>query len=246
MIFGRCVPGGSQTICGKVVHLEASKTDEHGCAVHEECYLAKVVLTNDRSYDEDTTGDPKRIGTAAPKNEDHQIDPTNSILKPTQILSSLAILNISLAGSAQTTCPVVGRPQPTHVPTPPDVAWREMALLECSPLFCTQRKRIFFRTEVTCLPLDSAKNPGHGNNTRQRWESLVEQLRKTDDLQRIKELVIHLEEAVFNRQQKLVLNAAKLDKCDIQEEEQRLKQALDLMLEMKVKKLGFPEIRKSA
>ena len=127
-----------------------------------------------------------------------------------------------------------------------NVAWREMAFLECSLFFYTQRKHIFSERRETSLPSDSAKNTGPRNNTRQRWESLVEQLRKADDVQHIKELVIHLEEAVFNRQQELVLNAAKLDKRDIQEEEQRLRQALDLMLEMKVKKLGFPEIRKSA
>ena len=31
-------------ICGKSVDLTASKTDEHGAAVHEQCYAAKVAL----------------------------------------------------------------------------------------------------------------------------------------------------------------------------------------------------------
>ena len=52
-----------------------------------------------------------------------------------------------------------------------------------------------------------------------------------------------LEEAIFNRQQELALNADKIDKGNLEDEEQALRRALDLMLEMKVKKLGFPEIR---
>jgi hypothetical protein len=31
-------------ICGKAVDLKTSKTDEHGSAVHEQCYAAKVAL----------------------------------------------------------------------------------------------------------------------------------------------------------------------------------------------------------
>ena len=31
-------------ICGKSVSLENCKIDEHGSAVHEECYVAKVAL----------------------------------------------------------------------------------------------------------------------------------------------------------------------------------------------------------
>jgi hypothetical protein len=31
-------------ICGRGVSLEVSKTDEHGKAVHEECYVARVAL----------------------------------------------------------------------------------------------------------------------------------------------------------------------------------------------------------
>lgn len=34
-------------ICGKPVALETCKTDEHGSAVHEQCYAAKVALAND-------------------------------------------------------------------------------------------------------------------------------------------------------------------------------------------------------
>jgi hypothetical protein len=68
-------------------------------------------------------------------------------------------------------------------------------------------------------------------------------LRKTHDVQRIRELIMLLEEAIFNRQQELALNADKIDKGNLEDEEQALRRALDLMLEMKVKKLGFPEIR---
>jgi hypothetical protein len=52
-----------------------------------------------------------------------------------------------------------------------------------------------------------------------------------------------LEEAIFNRQQELVRNAEKMDKGNIEQEEQSLKSALDLMLELKTKRLGFPAIR---
>lgn len=31
-------------ICGRFVSLETCKTDEHGKAVHEECYAAKMAL----------------------------------------------------------------------------------------------------------------------------------------------------------------------------------------------------------
>ena len=31
-------------ICGNAVDLKTCKTDEHGMAVHEECYLTKVAL----------------------------------------------------------------------------------------------------------------------------------------------------------------------------------------------------------
>ena len=52
-----------------------------------------------------------------------------------------------------------------------------------------------------------------------------------------------LESAIFNRQQELALNADKLDKRKMQQEELRLRDASELMLETKVKKLGFPDIR---
>jgi len=54
---------------------------------------------------------------------------------------------------------------------------------------------------------------------------------------------MQLEEAIFNRQQELALNADKINKSEIEHEEQGLRKALDLMLEVKTKKLGFPEIR---
>lgn len=59
----------------------------------------------------------------------------------------------------------------------------------------------------------------------------------------MKELVMLLESAIFNRQQELALNADKLDKRKMQQEELRLRDASELMLETKVKKLGFPDIR---
>jgi hypothetical protein len=34
-------------ICGKLVELETCKTDEHGNAVHERCYAAKMVLSHE-------------------------------------------------------------------------------------------------------------------------------------------------------------------------------------------------------
>jgi hypothetical protein len=32
------------SICGKSICLEMCTTDEHGCAVHEECYVAKLMV----------------------------------------------------------------------------------------------------------------------------------------------------------------------------------------------------------
>ena len=34
-------------ICGRAVRVNSSKTDEHGCAVHEQCYVAKVALVKE-------------------------------------------------------------------------------------------------------------------------------------------------------------------------------------------------------
>ena len=34
-------------ICGKPICLETCTTDEHGCAVHEECYMAKLAFANE-------------------------------------------------------------------------------------------------------------------------------------------------------------------------------------------------------
>ena len=33
-------------ICGKAIRLETCVTDEHGCAVHEDCYVAKLTLAS--------------------------------------------------------------------------------------------------------------------------------------------------------------------------------------------------------
>jgi hypothetical protein len=78
---------------------------------------------------------------------------------------------------------------------------------------------------------------------RNAWKSLAAELRKTQDIQRSRELVMLLEEAIFNRQQELALNAGETARRDIEEEEQALRGVLELMLETKVKKLGFPEVR---
>ena len=80
-------------------------------------------------------------------------------------------------------------------------------------------------------------------NTLQSWEALADQLRQTEDIDKARELVMRLEEAIFNRQQELVFNAGKIDKREIEQEERRLRKALELMLEVKTKKLGFPEIK---
>lgn len=81
------------------------------------------------------------------------------------------------------------------------------------------------------------------NATGPEWESLVDQLHQTEDTDKIRELVKLLEEAIFNRQQELTVNADKIDKREVEQEERRLRKALDLMLELKTKRLGFPEIR---
>ena len=85
------------------------------------------------------------------------------------------------------------------------------------------------------LPTTKATGP--------KWESLVDQLHQTEDPDKIRELVTLLEEAIFNRQQELAVNADKIDRREVEQEERRLRQALDLMLELKTKRLGFPEIR---
>jgi len=80
------------------------------------------------------------------------------------------------------------------------------------------------------------------NASRQDWETLADELRNTDNVARMRELVMLLEEAIFNRQQELALND-KIDKREVNDEEQALRTVLDLMLETKVKKLGFPKVR---
>lgn len=81
------------------------------------------------------------------------------------------------------------------------------------------------------------------NTSRQDWESLADELRATDNVERMRKLVMLLEEAIFNRQQDLASNAGKIDQREVNDEEQALRKVLDLMLETKVKKLGFPDIR---
>jgi hypothetical protein len=95
---------------------------------------------------------------------------------------------------------------------------------------------------MVLAPIEKRSSP-NTNPTRQKWESLADELRTTDDTQRIRELVMLLEEAIFNRQQELALNADSIEKPKIEQEEQGLRKALDLMLELKTKRLGFPDIR---
>ena len=77
----------------------------------------------------------------------------------------------------------------------------------------------------------------------QGWSSLLDELRTTTDVSRTKELILLLEKAIFDRQQELALNAENIDQRNIDREERRLKEVLDLMLEVKAKRLGFPGIR---
>jgi hypothetical protein len=93
------------------------------------------------------------------------------------------------------------------------------------------------------LPSDDVKNLQTRKSSREEVESLADELRKTQDVRRMQELVMLLEEAIFNRQQDLVLNAENIEKHKIKDEEQAMRQVLELMLEVKVKKLGFPDIR---
>ena len=98
--------------------------------------------------------------------------------------------------------------------------------------------------EARCVLATEDTGPFQTRNTsRQDWESLGDELRTTDNVERMRELVMLLEEAIFNRQRELALNAEGIGKREISDEEQALKKVLDLMLETKVKKLGFPDIR---
>ena len=81
------------------------------------------------------------------------------------------------------------------------------------------------------------------NSRRNTWEALAAELRKTQDIERSRELVMLLEEAIFNRQQELDMNAGKIARPGVEEEEQALRGVLELMLETKVKNLGFPDTR---
>jgi len=81
---------------------------------------------------------------------------------------------------------------------------------------------------------------------RRAWETLADELRRAQDIERMKELVMALEETIFFRQQELVLNADKIAKREIEEEERDLTGVLELMLETKMKKLGFPEVKFTA
>ena len=78
--------------------------------------------------------------------------------------------------------------------------------------------------------------------TGQKWQTLVAELRNTDDTDRIRELIMLLEEAIFYRQQELALHPENINKAQLEQEEHGLRSALDLMLELKSKRLGFPSI----
>ncbi len=73
------------------------------------------------------------------------------------------------------------------------------------------------------------------NATGHSSESLADQLSKAENTQKIKELIMLLEEAIFNRQQELAL----LD----DHAGTTLRKALELMLNLKITRLGFPDIR---
>jgi hypothetical protein len=92
------------------------------------------------------------------------------------------------------------------------------------------------------LATEDTRQLGTKNTDGQEWKTLADELRKTSDAQRASELVMLLEEAIFNRHQELTLNAGKIGEGEIEDEERALKSALDLMLEIKVKKLGFPAV----
>src|SRR5215471_13459178 len=77
-------------------------------------------------------------------------------------------------------------------------------------------------------------------HSRKAWQPLADELRKTQGIQRLRELVMLLEEAIFNRQAELALNADKIAKPEVGD--RALREVLELMLETKVKKLGFPAI----
>ena len=93
------------------------------------------------------------------------------------------------------------------------------------------------------MQTSNARSAPIKNTGREVWESYADELSKTQDIGRMRELVMLLEETIFNRQQELALNSDVLDKRNVEDEEEALRKALDLMLEVKVKKLGFPEIR---
>jgi len=52
-------------ICGKNVSLEVCKTDEHGKAVHEECYVARVALERASAQWVSQNERDKRAGASA-------------------------------------------------------------------------------------------------------------------------------------------------------------------------------------
>jgi hypothetical protein len=49
-------------ICGKAVKLEVCKIDEHGFSVHEECYVARIVMNGRAAATALENGFPKKPG----------------------------------------------------------------------------------------------------------------------------------------------------------------------------------------
>ncbi len=58
-------------------------------------------------------------------------------------------------------------------------------------------------SEVMLMPTDNARTISLKTGGRQAWEPYADELQKTQDVGRMRELVMILEEAIFNRQQEL-------------------------------------------
>lgn len=120
-------------------------------------FWLRSFLPNDRSCYEDTTGDPQRNRTAVLENDDHQFDPTNSIPKPVQILSTLGLLNIAVTGFAHTTYPPRACPQPMHVSMPPERGVARDGIPGMLPILLHSTETHLFRTEGNQLAVGQCK-----------------------------------------------------------------------------------------
>lgn len=72
------------------------------------------------------------------------------------------------------------------------------------------------------------------------WKRILERLTRESDLAKVQILACMLEEAIFQRQQELAVEANAF------EEEQALHQANSYLYRVRVDKLGFPDWRKRA